>query len=184
MSTIEPDRPFPRSYWVIPGKLLAGFYPGHTMTETAEQYSRELIRCGIRYVMNLMMANESDWTGQSFIPYAEKLQSYAAESDVNVICERIEISDMDIPSRETMKEILDRIDRALEEEKPVYVHCWGGVGRTGTVVGCYLARHGIAVGDDALRKINELRHSDAGIYQDSPQTSAQREMVMNWKPGE
>ena len=26
--------------------------------------------------------------------------------------------------------------------RKVYVHCWGGVGRTGTVVGCYLVRQG------------------------------------------
>ena len=31
----------------------------------------------------------------------------------------------------------------------MYLHCWGGVGRTGTVVGCWLVRHG-RTGDEAL----------------------------------
>ncbi|MBA3406233.1 MAG: dual specificity protein phosphatase family protein [Gemmatimonadaceae bacterium] len=36
----------------------------------------------------------------------------------------------------------------------IYVHCWGGVGRTGTVVGCYIVRHG-RTGDDALGEVND-----------------------------
>ena len=41
---------------------------------------------------------------------------------------------------------LTQRDEGLE---PVYVHCWGGIGRTGTVVGCWLVRHGMT-GDEAL----------------------------------
>ncbi|WP_374108489.1 hypothetical protein [Nostoc sp. XA010] len=33
---------------------------------------------------------------------------------------------------------LPPIDRALNGQEKVYVHCWGGIGRTGIVVGCYL----------------------------------------------
>ena len=50
-----------------------------------------------------------------------------------------------------MASILDAIDAALDGGKTVYVHCWGGVGRTGTVVGCWLVRHG-KTGDEALRQ--------------------------------
>lgn len=32
--------------------------------------------------------------------------------------------------------ILDAIDARLEAGKSVYVHCWGGIGRTDTVAGC------------------------------------------------
>ena len=38
--------------------------------------------------------------------------------------------------------MLDTIDQALAAGHTMYVHCWGGVGRTGTVVGCHLVRHG------------------------------------------
>ena len=40
-----------------------------------------------------------------------------------------------------MLAVLDAIDIALCEGHGVYIHCWGGVGRTGTVVGCWLKRH-------------------------------------------
>ncbi len=36
------------------------------------------------------------------------------------------------------------------------MHCWGGVGRTGTVVGCWLVRHGLDDGD-AIARIATLR---------------------------
>jgi hypothetical protein len=51
------------------------------------------------------------------------------------------IRDMEVPTEAEMIHILDTIDQALTEDRPVYVHCWGGHGRTGTVVGCYLRRH-------------------------------------------
>ena len=53
-----------------------------------------------------------------------------------------------------MSDILDAIDAALRDGKTVYVHCWGGVGRTGTVIGCWLVRHG-KTGDEALSQIAE-----------------------------
>lgn len=47
---------------------------------------------------------------------------------------------MRTPTVDQMRAILDAIDRAAGSI--VYVHCWGGHGRTGTVAGCYLVRHG------------------------------------------
>jgi protein-tyrosine phosphatase len=47
---------------------------------------------------------------------------------------RIPVRDVDIPSPDTMRSILDAIDSAIDRCQPVYVHCWGGRGRTGTVV--------------------------------------------------
>ena len=44
------------------------------------------------------------------------------------------------------------VDDALGEGRTVYVHCWGGIGRTGTVVGCWLVRHGLT-GRGALDQI-------------------------------
>lgn len=81
-----------------------------------------------------------------------------------------------------MTRILDDVDAALDSEATVYVHCWGGVGRTGTVVGCWLVRHGLD-GGDPLRRIAELRRSLWDAHAVSPQTDAQRAMVTSWKRG-
>ena len=95
------------------------------------------------------------------------------------------ISDMGVCSPAHMRALLDRIDEHLEAARGVNVHCWGGIGRTGTVIGCWLVRHG-RTGGEALAKAAELfasmgservaRHRHTG----SPQTEPQRAMVRNW----
>ena len=88
---------------------------------------------------------------------------------------------MERKTAEMMIQILDEIDAVIESDKPVYVHCLGGIGRTGTVVGCYLLRHGLATGANVLEKIQELRLYDPNLYRDSPETSIQRNFVLNWR---
>jgi protein-tyrosine phosphatase len=61
------------------------------------------------------------------------------------------------------------------------VHCWGGKGRTGTVVGCYLTRHRIAAGSDLIKKIKELRKDTEDFSDPSPETREQNNMVITWK---
>ena len=88
---------------------------------------------------------------------------------------RFPIRDMSTPSAEQMGEILDALDAALDEEKTVYLHCLGGIGRTGTVVGCHLVRSG-RTGEDALGDIVEWRGDHW-----SPQTEAQKDFVRAWR---
>ncbi len=88
---------------------------------------------------------------------------------------------MGVPDSAQMAAILNDIDRAQNENRCVYVHCLGGVGRTGTVVGCWLARHGIAVGEDALHTIKLLRNYVEGRDLASPQTREQCTMVRHWE---
>ena len=92
------------------------------------------------------------------------------------------IVDMGTTTVPHMSRILDEIDTALADDRTVYVHCWGGRGRTGTVVGCWLMRHGLD-GGDAIRHIAELRRDVEDARMPSPETSAQRAMVTGWKRG-
>jgi protein-tyrosine phosphatase len=80
-----------------------------------------------------------------------------------------------------MNEILDAVDDALASGRTVYVHCFGGVGRTGTVVACHLVRHG-ARPHDALALIAEWRRGRPDGRRASPETSQQRMFVEGWRP--
>lgn len=179
-----PQVPFARSYWVVLGKLLAGCYPGDKHRKEAEAKLRGLLTCGIRVIVNLMEDDEIGHDGEFFVPYEETMQRIAQEIGTEVECVRIPVPDLTAPSPKLMSEILDRIDLAITQDKPVLVHCWGGKGRTGTVVGCYLARHGIASGKEALQKIMELRKNDPTSRDPSPETDSQRRLVKYWRKGE
>jgi protein-tyrosine phosphatase len=63
----------------------------------------------------------------------------------------------------------------------VYVHCRGGIGRTGTTVGCYLARHGYG-GEEALAEVNKLFQNSNRSFESScsPETKAQMTMIQEW----
>lgn len=172
--------PFDRSYWVVPGKLMAGFFPGSKDPKQEFSNMEALIASGIRTVINLMEEDEKDHSGKRFKPYESTLKQIAAEVDGEVSCIRIPIQDVSVPSRKTMEHILDSIDDSMAAGRPAYVHCWGGRGRTGTVVGCYLVRHGLS-GEEALKRIKELRRLEPTSYKPSPETSAQRDMVRTWR---
>ena len=71
-----------------------------------------------------------------------------------------------------MTAILDAIDTSLTGGRLVYVHCWGGVGRTGTVVGCWLLRHGLATRDAVLDTLAQLRQHTRSPSERNPMKTA------------
>jgi len=61
------------------------------------------------------------------------------------------------------------------------VHCWGGSGRTGTVVGCWLLEVGLATHANVLETVQRLRIGDLdGGHKPSPQTREQADFILNW----
>ncbi|MBN1875536.1 MAG: YraN family protein [Anaerolineae bacterium] len=155
--------PLPNAYWVEPGKLLAGEHPQHISTAI-----QTLLAAGITCFVDLTEPGE--------------LTTYASTLDKSIAYYQLSIPDFDIPSEVQMIHILDTIDTAIATGRVVYVHCWAGVGRTGTVIGCYLARHGTC-GQRALLKLEYLRAEAANSQYESPSTKMQRTMVENWEQG-
>ena len=71
-----------------------------------------------------------------------------------------------------------------DKGKMPYVHCWGGIGRTGTVVGCWLARHG-GGGEDALNQLKQLwTNCTKSAIRNSPETDEQENFILNWRQGQ
>jgi hypothetical protein len=101
-------------------------------------------------------------------PYLDIVNSI----DRTIECCTFPIPDVSVPgSRQTTRDILDLIDNSLAQGKGIYLHCWGGIGRTGTIVGCWLARHGFA-GRAAWEKLSSLwRWCPKSRYRQSPKQS-------------
>ncbi len=176
--------PFSRSYWVVPGRLLAGYYPGDSNITEMDKKLNTLLDCGIRIFINLMETDEIDHAGLEFTRYDKRVRDLASLRGQKAYTYRHPITDLSVPSHEEMKRILDRIDESLLNGLPVYIHCWGGRGRTGTVVGCWHARHSLGKGPEILEIIKELRKQDEKGNLPSPETEQQIRMVISWKLGE
>ena len=172
--------PLPKTWWVQPGKLLAGCFPGDNDSSVMDQRLTALLDAGIRCVLCLQEEEELSHGGRPFMPYRRRLLQLAAQRGIEVAALRFPVKDMDVPSRAMMDIILDTIDSAQAHKLPTYVHCWAGHGRTGTVVGCWLVRHGLG-GDEALAQIARLREFDPFLrVRTAPQTDAQRAMIRSW----
>jgi predicted protein tyrosine phosphatase len=108
---------------------MAGEYP-HALQEGAARLRfRWLLDVGIDFFLDLTEPNE-----YGLRPYQLLLSDEAALTGIPVTHRRMSIKDMGIPALEEMRAILDAIDKALGEGRKIYVHCYGGLGRTGTVV--------------------------------------------------
>jgi protein-tyrosine phosphatase len=169
--------PTASSYWVIDGLFLAGAYPGTPEADKHDQKIQALLDAGVRLFVNLMEPDETDHRGRPFVPYDDRVQELCPAAP----CVRFAVQDLSTPSVEQMHTILDTIDQSLEDGSPAYVHCWGGVGRTGTVVGCWLLRHKLAKPANVLDALLELRRKDRERGQRmSPETAEQQRFVRQW----
>jgi protein-tyrosine phosphatase len=113
------------------------------------------------------------------LPYNLWLEEEAAGVSREVSHTRLSIPDMGTPTPQHMRRILDQIDEALQLGCTVYLHCFGGIGRTGTVVGCYLVRHGMS-GQQAIAQIAYWRSATPDGWKPSPETRPQTDLVLRW----
>ena len=169
----HPPLPIPHCYWVIPGKLLAGDYPRTLDDESSRAKLKQLTDAGVTAFIDLTESGERTLHGP-MQPYRNLLEGQAHHH-------RFAIQDQSVPvSAELTKSALDAIDAHIAAGKTVYVHCWGGVGRTGTIIGCWLARH-YEPGHAALGRLTELWHENPkSRTRCSPETIEQVRYVLEW----
>lgn len=163
------------SYWVLKDQLLAGPYPGDRTPEKSEERLLGFLDAGVTCFVDLTEEGE----GPPLRPYAAQLRALAGRRRAAATHVRMPIRDVDVPADWQMRAILSTIRLAIDAGEVVYVHCRGGIGRTGTVIGCLLMENG--AGGNALGSLQELReHTEGGRSRVSPETEAQRSLVRRW----
>lgn len=108
--------------------LYAGEYPGDKDSMKSREKICQLEMFGVTHIFDLTEEGE-------LLPYAQLLPDTMKHH-------RFPIVDQSVPhSIESVQNLVKEIERIHknEPEKKIYIHCWGGVGRTGTIVGCFLA---------------------------------------------
>jgi hypothetical protein len=162
------DRPLPNSYWVIPGSLLAGEHPaGVDEAETSARLAA-LRQAGIDCFIDLTEPGEQAEYGHLLTSQDEYL--------------RCEIPDMGVPYQvsRTM-DLLLALRMALGRGRGIYVHCRAGIGRTGLIIGCFLAEEEPS-GKSAVKRLNRLWKQSARSAQwpKVPQTAEQANYIRHW----
>jgi ADP-ribosyl-[dinitrogen reductase] hydrolase len=169
---VPPTEPAPlplaNCYWVVPGKLLAGEYPGGATPEATRERLERLQEAGVTAFIDLTLPGE--------------LSSYQSGLPPGVLYLRRPIPDHGLPEeRSRMAAILESLRHALDSPRCVYLHCRAGIGRTGMVAGCFLAERGSG-GEGALEELNRLWQQSARSAQwpSVPETADQVEYVRRW----
>ena len=161
--------PNPNSYWVIKDRFLAGEYPSGNAAGIARHKIKAFLDAGINSFIDLTVPKE-------MFPYSGLLKGEGIEY------QRFPIVDENVPADpRQMAAILDAVDAALEAGRKVYVHCQGGVGRTGTVVACWLQRHG-RTSAEALRELHGFWRTTerSRVMRRSPNRPVQVAWVKGW----
>lgn len=172
-------RPHANCYWIEPDVLMAGEYPGHLDAAVAQERVGRIVNCGVTCFLDLTAENELK-------PY----QHFLPELGLNgkpIEHHRHPIQDNSVPkSKADMRQILERIETAIASSHVVYVHCWGGAGRTGTVVACWLQKHQGLTAEQALNQITDhfwpfMSLEKQARHNGSPECACQKDFVREWR---
>jgi len=161
--------PIPNSYWVEPGRVLAGEHPDGGSEAATRQRLAALHAAGVRTFVDLTEPDE--------------LPAYRTWLPGGVGYEAFPMPDHSLPrSAAQMRAIQDALARLKKDSGgAIYVHCRAGIGRTGMTVGCYLREQGHAP-RAAIQQLNRLWQQNArsARWPSIPETPAQERYILEW----
>ena len=129
----------PNFVWVIEG-LLAGMAHPSASFRTLPAVLADLSTIGISGIVSL--------TEQ---PLDERILA-----EHQFVYLHASIPDFRAPSLDLIDSVIEFVDQADSDERGVVIHCGAGMGRTGTLLACYLVHTG-DVAEDAIDRVRHLR---------------------------
>ena len=170
-------RPHANCYWLVPGVLLAGQHPLAATGQPGPTPLERWIDHEVRSFVDLTQPRES-------LPgYQDAIERLSRTLGVNLGYARFPIPDYGVPSQPLMRRILAHLYQQMAQGRCVYLHCHGGIGRTGTVIGCLLRDQGLSVTEaQALMASKWVAMAKRDRHPESPETQEQRDFIANW-PG-
>lgn len=161
--------PFLHAWWVKRGRLLAGEYPGHPDPVRARHKVDVLIDAGVRTFVDLTTpADRLD-------PYEPVVKAARIARNLDLRRLSFPIPDLGVVDDHDYDTVAAMIEEALERGG-VYVHCWGGIGRTGTVVGCVLVDEGLDY-DGVIARLTSLREGTRKARRAAPEMPVQHDVL-------
>ena len=128
--------------WLIEGKLAGSAIP------TSFEEIKWLVDGGVKSIVTVREESlDDDWI-----------------KNINYL--HIHSNDMGVPEFEDLVKAVDFIHQRITNNEPVMVHCLAGLGRTGTILACYLIKYQKLSADDSIQKVRESR---PGSIQSFPQ---------------
>ncbi|MBA7685705.1 hypothetical protein ES703_94131 [subsurface metagenome] len=132
--------------WVIADKLAGSALPGgmhsnrveYIISDLEEYYER-----GVRCLVSLESVNSS----------------------ISLLCEKtglvwiyFPVDNFNIPhDREAFSRLVDSLIDYIENERPVCVHCYAGIGRTGLVLSCIVGKYLLLDAGNAIKTVRKFR---------------------------
>jgi len=145
-----------RFHWIVPSQLAAMALPGLARPIGADL--QEIYDAGVRAVATL----------------TERPLPDAARAASTLAFRHFPIVDFDVPTLEQVQEFCAWTDERIAAKEPVAVHCFAGLGRTGTMIACWLVRDEKRTPE---RVLWEMRRLEPGYVQ----TAEQEAFITVWQ---
>ena len=171
LSFLDPQgdalpRPHGNTYWLWAGHVLAGEHPAKEGEEQLSEKLQLFALAGITHFIDLTST-------------ADPVKTYQPQGGAVRI--NHPITDFGVPSPLQMQGILQSIQSALSQGGKVYVHCKGGIGRTGTVAATWLTEQGLDDEQALALLLQKWQAMDKRFEEPhTPETQAQRAFVRTW----
>ena len=75
--------------------------------------------------------------------------------DINYL--HVPTEDLSAPDMDKIDQTVDFIQERIKNDEPIMVHCAAGIGRTGTILACYLIKYHNLSAKNAIEKVRNER---------------------------